>query len=245
MTTYSLAILLLSILFCTVTTVLAVMLRRSNLRKDKMLAEMQAAVTTLQGGLKGGEKQTRTDQSTNPLYDRFDDNLRAAEITTRLQRPRLTAQQGSSASAAPERYRYLQTMVEKGLSAQEIASTLSMSLPEITQLITLIRVANPQHEINEPPLSSSPELTQGEFIPTPATPKNQPDSSRNDDTTQVTTPRISGAVNKSRKLARWLKRFNSQNLSPCFHNKQSGREPPRQPLPQDIGISCHPLPGYT
>ena len=209
-----------------------------------MLAEMQAAVMTLQGGLKGGKNQTRTDQSTNPLNDTFDDNLRAAEITTRLQQPRLTAQQGSSASAAPERYRYLQTMVEKGLSAQEIASTLSMSLPEITQLITLIRVANPQHEINEPPLSSSPELTQSEFIPTPATPKNQTDSSRND-TTQVTTPRISGTANKSRKLARWLKRFNSQNLSPCFPNKQSGREPPRQPLPQDIGISCHPLPGYT
>lgn len=131
MNSYPIIILLFSILFCTATTVLAVMLKRSNSNKDKLLAEMQASLSSL--------RETDQDGAI------FEDDLRSAELTTRFQQPRLSAQQQSH-SAAPERYRYIQSMVEMNLSAEEIAATLSMSLHETTQIITLIRMANPPRQ---------------------------------------------------------------------------------------------------
>lgn len=140
MTRYHIAILLTGVLFCTVSILLAIMLKRSNSNKDKQLAEMQAALNGLQNGFAGKEKQIKDE----PAVNIFDDNLRAAELTTRLQQPRLTMQQSGYVPAAPERYRYIQPMAEKGMSAHEIASMLSMSLHEATQLVTLARVARPQ-----------------------------------------------------------------------------------------------------
>jgi len=137
MTSYPIIILLLSILFCTVTTVLAVMLKRSNSNKDKLLAAMQASLSS--------RREAEQDGAI------FEDNLRSAELTTRLQQPRLNVQQQSH-STAPERYRYIQSMVEMGLNAQKIAATLSMSLHETTQIITLIRMANPPRQNDTSPL---------------------------------------------------------------------------------------------
>ena len=139
MTRYHIAILLIGVL-CTVSILLAIMLKRSNSNKDKLLTEMQATLNGLQDS-SAGERMHIKDE---PAVNIFDDNLRAAELTTRLQQPRLTMQQSGYVPAAPERYRYIQPMAEKGLSAQEIASMLSMSLHEATQLVTLTRVARPQ-----------------------------------------------------------------------------------------------------
>jgi hypothetical protein len=50
--------------------------------------------------------------------------------------------------------------------------------------------------------------------------------------------RIPVTVNKSFKLARWLK---GRALAP-YLRKQSSREPPPHPLPRDQGIPYHPLP---
>ncbi len=242
MTAYSLAILLFSILFCTVTTVLAVMLRRSNRRKDLLLAEMQAAMT-LPVGMDEREQQSASEQSGALFEDTFRNNLQTAELTTRLQQPRLSAQQGIAPAAAPERYRYLQGLVESGLSAQEIASTLSMSLPEVTQLITLIRVANPQQRPTEKPepfVATAKEVT----LTATTTQKLPEQYNRQGGNRQRHTPKTAGAVHASGKLARWYKRLQARSLTPCLR-KQSGREPPTHALPPRQGVSCHPLPGYT
>lgn len=242
MTAYSLAILLFSILSCTVTTVLAVMLRRSNRRKDLLLAEMQATMTQ-PVGMDERKQQSVPEQSSTLFDNTFRDNLQTAELTTRLQQPRLSAQQGCAPAAAPERYRYLQGLVERGLSAQEIASTLSMSLPEVTQLITLIRVANPRQRPTEKP---EPSVAAANEATLPATiPQKSPEQyNRQGGTRQNHTPKTAGAVHASSKLARWYKRLQARTLTPCLR-KQSGREPPTHALPPRQGVSCHPLPGYT
>lgn len=232
MTSSSIIILLTSILFCTVTIVLASMLKRSNNSKDKLLAEMQAALSLLQRSGNNQGNDLNTEQSTTI----FDDNLRAAELTTRLQQPRLTAQQGSYAPAPPERYRYIQSMVEKGLNVEEIASTLSMSLHETTQLVTLIRMAHPQHRNNE---SSLPALDIADDLNIVSAPREQ--LTRACAPKQVPALKTTGTVNKSIKFARWLK---GRAIAPSLR-KQTGREPPSQPLPHIAGRSCQPLPGYT
>jgi hypothetical protein len=232
MTNYPIAILLTSILFCTATIVLAVMLKRANSTKDKLFTEMQAAMDTLQNSFADPKKVLPADQAAGI----FADNLRTAELTTRLQQPRLSMQQRGQSPATPERYRYIQSMVMKGMSAQEIASTFSMSLNETTQLVALIRVANPLQQGSDKRLPVQ-EMAERQDI-SPATREQQ---TRRSIQKQAPAPRRNGTVDKSFKLARWLK---GRALAPCLR-KQSSRERPRQPLPQAEGISCRPLPGYT
>lgn len=141
---YHITILLIGILLCTVSFVLALMLKRSNRNKDKLLTEMQETLNGLQNGLTIKENQINEE----PVVNIFDVTLRAAELTTRLQRPRLSFQQNGYSPAVPERYGYIQSMAERGLSAKEIASMLSMSLHEATQLVTLTRVARSQQRVN-------------------------------------------------------------------------------------------------
>lgn len=240
MTSHSIIILLFSILFCTVTAALAVMFWRSNRCKDLLLAEMRAAMTPV--GREDEKRQTWGERSATHSDGTFHDNLRTAELTTRLQQPRLSAQQGIAAAATPERYRYLQSMVASGLSAQEIASTLSMSLPEVTQIIALIRVSNSQQQ-----WAATPQPSTASTIPVPLTATTvdaQDLPRRQGGKRQDSAHKSTGAVNSSSKLARWCKRLRARTLPPCLC-KQSGREPPASVQPPRQGISCHPLPGYT
>jgi len=234
MTNYSLTILLISILFCTVSTVLTIMLKRANNNQEKLLAEMRATLGTQQNNAEDQEEQKGNYRTANI----FDDNLRAEELTTRLQHPRLTMQQCGSSPATPERYGYIQSMVEKGMNAQEIASMFSMSLHETTQLVTLIKMARQPQPCNN----------EG-HLPVQESAGNQNMHSATLDQTvrlyahkQAPAPRLSGTINKSIKLARWLK---GRALAPCLR-KQGSREPPPHPLPRDQGIPYHPVPaGYT
>jgi hypothetical protein len=72
----------------------------------------------------------------------FQKNLSEAEITTRLQQPRLSIQLGHSRSEAPERYLYVRSLAQNGMSAEEIASVLSISTQEAEQLVNLSKLAS-------------------------------------------------------------------------------------------------------
>jgi hypothetical protein len=233
MTSYSLTILLISILFCTVSTVLTIMLKRANSKQEKLLAEMRATLEARQNNTETQEEQ----KENYPAANIFDDNLRTAELTTRLQHPRLTMQQCGSSPATPERYHYIQSMVEKGMNAQEIASMLSMSLHETTQIVTLIKMVRQPQSWNEERLSAQ-EIADNQEIRSAklAQPGKQPVHK------QIPAPQLSGTVNRSIKLARWLK---GRALAP-YLRRQSSREPPPHPLPRDHGIPYQPVPtGYT
>ncbi|MBV5306534.1 MAG: hypothetical protein J0652_07575 [Desulfobulbaceae bacterium] len=233
MTPSSLLILLFSILFCSGTCVLAVLLKRSNSTKDKMLAEMQADLHSLKRNGIAGDDTAETEQ--DGIF--FTENLRSAEITTKLQQSRLTVQQNSNIASAPERYRYILSLLEMGLNAKDIASTLSMSLEETTQIIALIRIANPV-QLDAASPTPSPSLEESSDL-NQHVPAIKPDPN-NCVSQEPLLPQKHEVVNKSMKLARWLKRHASSiNL-----RKQGSREPPRNPLPHKTALRCDPLSGY-
>jgi len=66
-----------------------------------------------------------------------------AELTTEFQKPRLKNHAGHNASAPPERYSYIHTLMEKGMTDEDIASLLSISLHETRQLVNLSKLARP------------------------------------------------------------------------------------------------------
>lgn len=66
----------------------------------------------------------------------FDENLGAAQLTTRLQQPRL-----AGGGDVPERYRYIRPLACRGLSAEEISAVLAISTREAEQLVELSRMA--------------------------------------------------------------------------------------------------------
>ena len=233
MTSYSITILLISILFCTVSTVLTIMLKRSNNNQQKLLEEMRASLEARQDNADGQNEQ-KGDCRTATI---FDDNLRTAELTTRLQHPRLTVQQCGSSHATPERYHYIQSMVEKGMNAEEIAPMLSMSLHETTQLVTLIKMVRQPQPSNDGHLPAQ-EIADNQEMQSATLAL----SDRQYSPQRASTPKLSGAIKKSIKLARWLK---GRALGP-YLRKQSSREPPRHPLPRDQGANTLPVPtGYT
>lgn len=67
-------------------------------------------------------------------------NLKQAEVTTELQKPRSSFTHDRHNQRPPERYRYAQSMFQSGIQNEEIASALSMSGTEISQLLKLAKI---------------------------------------------------------------------------------------------------------
>lgn len=72
----------------------------------------------------------------------FQKKLDEAEITTRLQQPRLSAQHNKERIKPPERYQFVRSMANNGLDAEEIATILSISTHEAEQLVNLSKLAD-------------------------------------------------------------------------------------------------------
>lgn len=72
--------------------------------------------------------------------DTFGTALKAARLTTELQRPRLE-KLARVDKQAPEKYRILSHLASQGLNIEEIASMVGISAAEAHQLLNLSRVA--------------------------------------------------------------------------------------------------------
>lgn len=72
----------------------------------------------------------------------FQKKLTEAELTTRLQQPRLSAQHGYQHITAPERYLYVRSLAQNGMSAREISDILAISTQEAEQLVNLAKLAD-------------------------------------------------------------------------------------------------------
>jgi len=70
----------------------------------------------------------------------FKNNLTAAELTTQLQKPRLSAQTITPTNSIPEKYSFVHSLIEKNMNSDEIASILSISSHEAEQLVTLSKL---------------------------------------------------------------------------------------------------------
>ena len=81
-------------------------------------------------------------QESHEKIGNFNNSMGEAELTTKLQKPRLDHIHAPERSRnTPERYSYIHSLAEKGLSVEEIASILTISTHEASQVMTLAKIA--------------------------------------------------------------------------------------------------------
>lgn len=68
----------------------------------------------------------------------FEHDLNHAELKNRLQAP-------ASLGNAPDKYRHIASLADQGMSVEQIAEVLNISLPEANQLVSLSRLAPRQN----------------------------------------------------------------------------------------------------
>lgn len=111
-------------------------------KKENKLLSDQLTETSIQ--LATNKKKLSELQGRYNDISHFQKSIEQAELTTRFQSPRLQAARlgagTHSASQIPEKYSYIHSLTEKGMSAEEIASVLSISSHEASQLVTLTRI---------------------------------------------------------------------------------------------------------
>lgn len=71
----------------------------------------------------------------------FQTNLKQAEVTTELQKPRSSFVHDRNGRRPPERYKYARSMSHSGMQTEEISSALGMSSNEIVQILKLANLS--------------------------------------------------------------------------------------------------------
>lgn len=109
-------------------------LRKDNRLLAEQLNETSVTLEQTRARLAGVLEKQETAET-------FENRLGTAELTTKLQQPRLG---GVSTSArqhhSPEKYGFIHSLAERGMSAEEIASILAISAHEARQLLTLAKI---------------------------------------------------------------------------------------------------------
>lgn len=131
----------LSLLLLGIATVLCIVLLIMIVRnkKENRLLARQLTETTV--SLEQTRKQLDELQARQAEIKVFQNNLQEAELTTKLQKPRLDAQHSTAGSASPGKYSNIQALADQGMSVEEIAAILSVSTHEAQQLVNLSRIA--------------------------------------------------------------------------------------------------------
>ncbi len=81
-------------------------------------------------------------ESSQKEFSTFSEALKDSELTTALQKPRLSAQQTTTQPQnTQDKYQYIQSLSGSGMAADEIANVLSISSHEAEQLIKLSNLA--------------------------------------------------------------------------------------------------------
>lgn len=109
-------------------------------RANKLLAGQLTETTR---SLELAKRELANSEKSRPNFSHLDTISVAADLTTELQKPRLKSHAGHNASAPPEKYSYIHSLTEKGMSEEDIASLLSISLHETRQLVNLSKLARP------------------------------------------------------------------------------------------------------
>jgi hypothetical protein len=126
-------------------SVLSVLLLVMNIliKKENKLLARQLTETTV--SLELTRKQFNELQEKHDRMYEFQNSLQVAELTTKLQKPRLNAQNNAFNMAAenslPGKYSNIQSLTQQGMSIEEIASVLAISTHEAHQLVNLSKIA--------------------------------------------------------------------------------------------------------
>ncbi len=111
------------------------------IKDNKLLSEQLTEATII---LQKKDRLCQKLKQNQQKNSAFQKTLNNAELTTQLQSPRLQnetlPQQGLKQNRAPEKYRFIHSLAEKGMDVTEIASTLSISSRETEQIIRLRRL---------------------------------------------------------------------------------------------------------
>ena len=108
-------------------------------KKESRLLARQLTETTV--SLEMTRKQLGEIQARQAEIKVFQNNLQAAELTTKLQKPRLDAQRSPTANTPPGKYSNIQSLAGQGKTVEEIAAILGVSSHEAQQLVNLSRIA--------------------------------------------------------------------------------------------------------
>jgi hypothetical protein len=112
-------------------------------KKENKLLARQLTETTV--SLELTRKQFNELQEKHDKMYEFQNSLQVAELTTKLQKPRLNAQNNAFNMAAdnspPGKYSNIQSMIQQGMSIEKIAAVLAISTHEAQQLVNLSKIA--------------------------------------------------------------------------------------------------------
>ena len=130
-----------SLLFPVVTCILAAVAlgRAISLKKTNTLLARQLAETWKT--LEATRENLETLREKQQKLTEFQNNLTGAELSTRIHTSRTTNSVGERPRATPERYGYVHSLANKGMSSEEIASVLTISTHEARQLVALAKIA--------------------------------------------------------------------------------------------------------
>ncbi len=112
-------------------------------KKENKLLARQLTETTVSQELT--RKQFNELQEKHDKMYEFQNSLQVAELTTKLQKPRLDAQNQnfntSVTNSPPGKYSNIQSMIQQGMSIEKIAAVLAISTHEAQQLVNLSKIA--------------------------------------------------------------------------------------------------------
>jgi hypothetical protein len=112
-------------------------------KKENKLLSRQLTETTI--SLELTRKQFNELQEKHDKMYEFQNSLQVAELTTKLQKPRLNAQNHvlnmSVKNSPPGKYSNIQSMIQQGMSIEKIAAVLAISTHEAQQLVNLSKIA--------------------------------------------------------------------------------------------------------
>lgn len=113
------------------------------IKKENKLLAQQLTETTV--SLELTRKQLNELQEKHDRMYEFQNSLQVAELTTKLQKPRLNVQNQNLNmtvnNSPPGKYSNIQSMVQQGMSIEKIAAVLAISIHEAQQLVNLSKIA--------------------------------------------------------------------------------------------------------
>jgi hypothetical protein len=83
------------------------------------------------------KKKLQHSEEIHTREENFQTNLKQAEVTTELQKPRSSFVHNRNGRRPPERYQYARSMWHSGMQTEDISSALGMSNNEISQILKL------------------------------------------------------------------------------------------------------------
>lgn len=123
-----------SLFLCVAVTVRSIYFRR-------LSQQHQEELSAVQHSLQAANKELEELRLTARTFANFKADLTQAELSTKMQQSRLQFNRQCDDPRPPERYHYIHSMTQKGMTVDDIAAILTISNQEADQLVTLANLS--------------------------------------------------------------------------------------------------------